>query len=367
MKKVRFLVITVILALLTSAGYSNTTIKVALLLDTSNSMDGLIDQAKSQLWKIVNELSHCKYAEKQPGLEIALYEYGNDRLPMREGYIRQVTPFTHDLDLISEKLFQLKTDGGSEFCGQVINVSLKQLEWGDNKENLKMIFIAGNEPFDQGNVNYHTVCKTARANDIIVNTIFCGNFQEGVSTNWKDGAYIGGGEYMNIDQDCKYVHIPSPYDDRIYDLNKKLNGTYVGYGLKGNAYKFRQEEQDANAISMGSESAIQRTMSKSTKTYSNSEWDIVDAYEDNESIIQELEHNELPEEMKNMSEEEQVAFIEKKFAERNDIANQIAELNTKRNQYIAEEQSKSENSNMLDKVIIEAVKKQAIARNYSFE
>ena len=34
-------------------------IKVALLLDTSNSMDGLIDQAKAQLWQIVNELSYA--------------------------------------------------------------------------------------------------------------------------------------------------------------------------------------------------------------------------------------------------------------------------------------------------------------------
>ncbi|RPI65426.1 MAG: hypothetical protein EHM44_00590, partial [Ignavibacteriales bacterium] len=35
----------------------NNSIQLALLLDTSNSMDGLIDQAKSQLWKIVNELA----------------------------------------------------------------------------------------------------------------------------------------------------------------------------------------------------------------------------------------------------------------------------------------------------------------------
>ncbi|MEO7695078.1 MAG: hypothetical protein ABIS36_14065, partial [Chryseolinea sp.] len=35
-------------------------ILIALLLDTSNSMDGLIDQAKSQLWKIVNELSKAQ-------------------------------------------------------------------------------------------------------------------------------------------------------------------------------------------------------------------------------------------------------------------------------------------------------------------
>ncbi|MCK7528196.1 MAG: hypothetical protein MZV64_66800 [Ignavibacteriales bacterium] len=38
----------------------NNSIQLALLLDTSNSMDGLIDQAKSQLWKIVNELATSK-------------------------------------------------------------------------------------------------------------------------------------------------------------------------------------------------------------------------------------------------------------------------------------------------------------------
>ena len=66
------------------------TIKVALLLDTSNSMDGLINQAKAQLWEIVNELSYAKYGIEKPNLEIALYEYGNSNLSSREGYIKQV-------------------------------------------------------------------------------------------------------------------------------------------------------------------------------------------------------------------------------------------------------------------------------------
>ena len=71
------------------------TIKVALLLDTSNSMDGLINQAKTQLWEIVNELSYAKYGIQEPDLEIALYEYGNDRLESSDGYIRQVLPFSN--------------------------------------------------------------------------------------------------------------------------------------------------------------------------------------------------------------------------------------------------------------------------------
>src|SRR6478735_3515483 len=69
------------------------TIMLALLLDTSNSMDGLIDQAKSQLWKIVNAVAAAKSENgQQPNIKIALYEYGNDGLSADEGYIRQVSP-----------------------------------------------------------------------------------------------------------------------------------------------------------------------------------------------------------------------------------------------------------------------------------
>ena len=82
----------------------NSKIQVALLFDTSNSMDGLIEQAKSRLWDIVNTLTTLKYQGKTPVIEIALYEYGNDGLSVRNNYIRQVTALTTDLDLISENV-----------------------------------------------------------------------------------------------------------------------------------------------------------------------------------------------------------------------------------------------------------------------
>jgi hypothetical protein len=74
-------------------------IMLALLLDTSNSMDGLIDQAKSQLWTIVNELASAKCQDgTPPDINIALFEYGNSGLPSSEGYIRMVVNLTNDLD-----------------------------------------------------------------------------------------------------------------------------------------------------------------------------------------------------------------------------------------------------------------------------
>ena len=147
-------------------------IKVALLLDTSNSMDGLIDQAKAQLWEIVNELSYAKCRNQRPNLQIALYEYGNDNLNAKDGYIRKILGFTEDLDDVSKELFSLTTNGGSEYCGTVIQSSIKQLDWGNDADDLKMIFIAGNEPFTQGKINYKDAAAEAKEKDIVVNTIF---------------------------------------------------------------------------------------------------------------------------------------------------------------------------------------------------
>src|SRR3954447_22734398 len=77
------------------------TIMIALLLDTSNSMDGLIAQAKSQLWKIVNQVAAAKSGDgKQPNIKIALYEYGNAAVSSFKGHIRQVSALTEDLDVI---------------------------------------------------------------------------------------------------------------------------------------------------------------------------------------------------------------------------------------------------------------------------
>ena len=55
-------------------------VQVIILLDTSNSMDGLINQAKSQLWKIVNEFSHARQDGEMPEVQVALFEYGNNDL-----------------------------------------------------------------------------------------------------------------------------------------------------------------------------------------------------------------------------------------------------------------------------------------------
>ncbi|MEO0733043.1 MAG: hypothetical protein AAFZ52_09420, partial [Bacteroidota bacterium] len=95
-------------------------IQIAFLLDTSSSMDGLIDQAKARLWNILNELLKAERDGETPDIEVALYQYGNSGLLPEKGYIQQITPLTTDVDLFSDKLFGLTTGGGDEYCGQVV-------------------------------------------------------------------------------------------------------------------------------------------------------------------------------------------------------------------------------------------------------
>lgn len=342
-------------------------IKIALLLDTSSSMNGLIEQAKSQLWQLVNELAKAECDGTAPSLEIALYEYGNDNLSSAEGYIHQVTPLSDDLDQISEDLFKLTTNGGSEFCGEVIQTAINQQNWSRSSGDLQIIFIAGNEPFTQGRVSYKDACTNAREKNIIVNTIHCGSFEEGIKGKWKNGADLGNGQYMCIEQNRKTVYIASPYDDQISTLNKELNKTYIGYGKLGRAKKEAQVQQDLNSASYSKANEVKRAVSKSSHFYKNSKWDLVDAMEEEDFEIEDVEEKELPQEIQGKSKVEKEKYVAEKAEQRKKLKDEINALNSKRQLYVAEKQKENGDDEMLDKVMIKAIKEQAATKAFVFE
>ena len=103
----------------------NPVIQVAILLDTSGSMEGLIHQARSRVWAVVNDLARARKEGLKPTLQLALYQYGSDELPASEGFLRCVLPFTSDLDAVSERLFALRVDGSAEYCGMALDAALR--------------------------------------------------------------------------------------------------------------------------------------------------------------------------------------------------------------------------------------------------
>jgi len=343
-------------------------VQIAVLLDTSSSMSGLIDQARAELWAIVNEFIFAKRGGVEPDVQVALYEYGKSTLAVTDGYIRQIVPFTTDLDKVSEELFALQTNGGDEYCGWVIKEATAKLKWSDSPDDLKVIFIAGNEPFTQGPVDYKESCKAAIAKNIVVNTIHCGSQGEGLDGKWKDGAVLADGKYLNIDQNRQIVHVAAPQDKAITELSVKLNDTYIAYGSYGVVARQRQEAQDSSAAGLSKEAAVQRSVAKASMNYRNDHWDLVDAVQNEKVDLAEVKAEELPENMRKMSVQEKKAYVQSKQKERGDIQAGIQRLNEQRKKYVAAEMDKQQKGGKtLGSAVIQAVREQAQKRNFKFE
>jgi len=344
-------------------------VQIAILLDTSGSMDGLIEQAKGQLWRIVNEFAKAKQDGVTPEVQVALYEYGKSSLSAQSGWIRQIQSLTTDLDKISEELFALRTNGGDEYCGWVIKDAVNQLAWSPASDAYKAIFIAGNEPFTQGPVNYAESCKAAITKGIIVNTIHCGNEADGINTKWKDGADLADGKYLVIDQNRAVVSIEAPQDKEIAKLGVELNKTYLAYGRDGRLGAGRQEAQDANVATLApaSGAVAQRAVAKASASYRNSSWDLVDAVKERKADIAKMKTEELPAEMQKMNAAERKTYVDKNANERAEMQAKIATLNGEREKYVAARLKEVAGTNTLDAVVISAVREQSAKRNFKFE
>jgi hypothetical protein len=319
-------------------------IQVAVLLDVSNSMDGLIEQAKAQLWNMVSVMGKATCEGAAPSIQIALYEYGRSSNDLKDGYVKQITGFTADLDFISRKLFSLNTNGGDEYCGQVIYTSLTEMNWDTTANSYKVIFIAGNEDFLQGQLSFTKACTEARKKNVIVNTIYCGDRLQGVREHWNLGSECGSGSFTNINPDAVIDDIPTPYDSTIFVLNDQLNKTYLSYGANGTeAYKQQAAVDDAN-MEMNKSVMAKRAAVKAKKAlYNNSSWDAVDAISSDSLFYKKVDMATLPDSLKGKSRAELKVVIEKKSAERKAIQQAIEDNNVKRETYIAKEKAKKAN------------------------
>lgn len=342
------------------------TVQIALMLDTSSSMDGLINQARSHLWKMVDDMGKITRVVdgKVRGvkIEIALYEYGNDTLSKESGYIRQVMPFTTDLDRVSEKLGALFTNGGSEYAGQVIQQAANELPWSKDPQALRFVFLAGNEEFDQGPVSAEAAMKAAAGKDITVQLIHCG----GEDATWAAAAKIAQSDLMNIDQDKVAAHIPAPQDAEILRLGGQLNSTYMAYGSEGQVSLARQSAADASSAKISAKVALERTQLKAKRAYKNERWDVLDAVEKDKGWLAKAKDTDLPAELQGKTLEEKQRIVDGKAAERAAIQKQIAKLEAERNAFIEAEKAKTGQVDdpSLETEMMKTTKKAAAKKGY---
>lgn len=341
-------------------------VELAICLDISGSMDGLIDSAKARLWSIVNDLATAKPI---PEVRVALLSYGCDAYDPMTGWVVVDSGLTEDLDLISQKLFALHTNGGTEFVGRVVNTAAQTLSWSTDPNALRIIVVAGNEAADQDTVvTYQTASKASIERGILVNSIFCGAASDPIAANWGDVARLADGQFVCIDQGAGVVVPETPFDKQLAELSATINTTYLACGTRGATAAANQTLQDANAQSLGAGVAAQRSVSKSSAIYDNRSWDLVDGCAAGEMKIEEVKDEDLPAEMKGKTLEQKKVILAAKQAERVRIQAEVQVLQTKREAFLANAARNQANEQgvTLDDALKQAIRSQATRKGMQF-
>ncbi|MFG0330333.1 MAG: VWA domain-containing protein [Phycisphaerales bacterium] len=340
-------------------------VDLALCLDTSGSMSGLIDAARMKLWEIVNDLA---LADPAPRLRVALLTFGNDGHSSESGWVRVDVEFTEDLDLVSERLFALTTNGGTELVGRVLDSAAHELEWNDAPTSLKLIVVAGNESANQDQqVSFRDASKRAIERDIIVNSIYCGDPADNLAPEWREVAVLADGRFASIDQNQGTIIIETPFDEQLVELSAALNETYLPFGDQGERGWANQTAQDRNAVGLNTQAAASRAVSKSSQLYVCS-WDLVDACRTGQIKLEEVEENQLPEALRAMTVEERQAHLEGLSTRRESLQSRIQSVNLERETYIRDELARqaADPNRSFDFALRTAVREQAAANGLKF-
>ncbi len=340
-------------------------VDLVIVLDTSGSMEDLLDSVRARVWDIVNELGRMT---PQPELRVGLVSFGSPGpATEEEGFVALRSDLTSDLDHLYGELMALRTDGGEEYVGWALQTAVERMSWSPDPEGLRLLFIAGNESADQAvdQVDFRVVAESARRADILINALYAGSREAAPGEKWPEVARAGGGNFSAIDPSLSLAQIATPLDQTLLDLNARLNETYLPYGEAGEAGLTNQRVQDNNATRLGVQSCSSRVVAKGSALYDNSAWDLVDAALKEEFQWAALRDSDLPEELRPLSPADRVARVKELRSEREGIQEAIGKASEARELFLRELRREAVEGQGLDEALRESLIAQARAKGFS--
>jgi hypothetical protein len=337
-------------------------IDLVLCLDVSGSMDPLIEAARQKLWDLVNTLARAK---PTPNLRVALYSYGNNAYDAKAGWVRKELDFGTDLDMVFQKLNELKTPRtgpSNEYVARVCRDALRDLKWSAQADALKLLFVCGNEPASQDpTLKLADIAAQAVKQGVVVNPIYCGSANDADARDWREFAGLGKGSFANIDH-TQPVAIATPQDPKLAELGAALHSTYVPYGKRGEARLRFQYEQNEKSAALGGANYASRAIVQAGALYDQAGWDLIDRVKkDKDFDLAKLPAEQLPEALKKLTPEGRVRYVQDKLKERETLQKQVAELARQREEYLRQEAQRNAagTQRRFDAVLGQMIRRQA--------
>ncbi len=322
------------------------TVDIVFAIDTTGSMGGLIDGAKRKVWAIANEVASAK---EQPNVRIGLVAF-RDR---GDAYVTQTFDLSDNLDAVYEKLMAFQAGGGGdgpEDVNSALHDAVHKMTWTKDKKALKMIFLVGDAPphmdYEQ-QVQWQTTAQQAIRQNIYINTVQCGVDGETTAV-WKKIAHAAESRYAAIPQDGGVrVAVTTPFDGELSKLASELDSTNFTYGrrdIRESKTASRKKAGEYASAAPAAASADRAVAKMSLGSGMKASEDIVSLADDvggADKALERVSAEELPDELRGKSKEEQKAIIASNQAKRAEIEKKIAELSKKRAQHLKDEASKA--------------------------
>jgi len=340
-------------------------VEVVFCLDTTGSMSGLINAAKQKIWSISNQISS---GTPSPIVKIGLVAY-RDR---GDAYVTKVIDLNDDLDAIHGHLMTFQAAGGGdtpESVNQALHEAVTKISWSKDKKTLKMIFLVGDAPpkMDyRDDVKYPESCKLAVKNDIIINTVQCG----GDSTTkkyWMEICRSAEGSYVQIDaQGGPVVAVATPFDTELAKINVEINKTQLIYG------KMDVQEYAKGNLAKGAKLPAAAQADRAAFTARNDAAtanDLIQSLKNGKVKLEEIKKEELPDELKGKSLDDQKAVLKDIEQRRSDLSKQAIDLDKKRGEYINKklaEDSKNKAADSFDNQVLRILQTQAPRVNIQY-
>jgi hypothetical protein len=341
-------------------------IEVCFVLDTTGSMGGLIEGAKQKIWSIANEMISAK---PTPEIRLGLVAY-RDR---DDEYVTRTFDLTNDIDAIYGQLQSFRAAGGGdepESVNEALQDAVRKMSWSQDRRVLKIIFLVGDAPPHMDYADgpkYPQVCQEAVKQNILINTVQCGNIPR-TTPFWKEIAQLSEGSFAAIAQSGNMIAVATPMDSELAELNRKVGKTLVAYG-KEPVRMLVASKQLAAEAAPASVAADRLTFNARSGVAVQGEGELLDSLSSDKAKLESIEKDQLPPELQQLDKAALKAEIGKKQKERAELQARIQKLTQAREDYLAAErkrQAEQSKSDSFDEKVAASIRAEAARKGIEY-
>ncbi len=329
-------------------------IDVVFALDTTGSMGGLLEGAKTKIWSIASRIAQ---GHPTPELRVGLIGY-RDR---GDAYVTTVLPLTSDLDEVYARLQQFQAGGGGdtpEDVAAALQHAVEDMPWSEGTPSLKLLYVVGDaEPKRYGDVpSAEDWSRQALQRGITVSTVRCGKSSV-TRRSFQRLAQLGGGAYFEVAQDGGMVATTTPYDAELKRLADEAARTSLHGGRTPAKKAARRRAERASSLAPAVAADRWSYFSLSGRgAESLAAPGSVDLAA-RPGALEELEADELPDELRDLDADERKRLVEQRAARRAEVAKKMKKVARERRQWL--ESRAGEGKGAVDDRIVEDVKERA--------